>query len=337
MSPVQSAIHRSVLLVILVVVSLAAVSCDPRDNPSNPFGVSIDQRLSFETRMRAARSLGVRYYRATVSIVRGTPVPQRANDPAAIAGRGFRLALNVRAYDDGSAPEDPPMSLAEWRVGVASTLDRYHPALLVVSNEENIADQFTGTPEQYEAMLRVACEEAHRRQTPCANGGMLSGSVVLYVYQRYRDQGDTAKAASFRSRAFEDWQKRLTAQQIEVRARRAGTFVEAYRRAAPDYANIHWYVDDTLALRQAVETFRAVIRRPVISNEMGQRNNDPAITRARLETATELGLTFVVWYSSDAGPASPRSLVRSDGSLRPTGQAFRDFVQERYGASPAGS
>jgi hypothetical protein len=313
-----------------VALALLAAGCEPRDNPANPFGVSIDKRLSFETRMRAARSLGVRYYRATVSIVHGHVVPQQDNDPAAIAREGFRVALNARSFDDGSMPEDPPVSLNEWRWGVATALGRYRPALLVVSNEENIREQFTGTPEQYEAMLRVACEEARRRQTPCANGGMLSGSVVLYVYQHYVDRGQTAKASSFRSRAFEDWQQGLSAEEIERRARRAGAFVDAYRRAAPDYVNIHWYVDDSLALREAVARFRAVTGRPVITNETGQRNDDPAVTRARLETVVALAMRFAVWYSSDAGPAGPRSLVRLDGSLRPTGEAFRDFVFERY-------
>ena len=45
--------------------------------------------------------------------------------------------------------------------------------------------------------------------TKCTNGGLLSGAVTYMVYQHYVDTGQTARAQSFASRAFENFQMNL--------------------------------------------------------------------------------------------------------------------------------
>ncbi|MDR7440214.1 MAG: hypothetical protein QN181_10075, partial [Armatimonadota bacterium] len=82
-----------------------------------------------------------------------------------------------------------------------------------------------------------------------------------------------------------------------------------------------------LAHTRAFRESRVIWRQaglPVITNEIGQRTEDPNQTTAVMSKVMELGLPVAVWLSVDAPKA--RGLVNLDGSLRPTGEAFRSFV-----------
>ncbi|MDR7568210.1 MAG: glycosyl hydrolase, partial [Armatimonadota bacterium] len=100
--------------------------------------------------------------------------------------------------------------------------------------------------------------------------------------------------------------------------------LSAYRAAGVDYVNFHWYIADTRALEEAAAYLRAQTGLPVITNEIGQHTEDPNQTTAVMSKVMESGLPVAVWFSVDAPKA--RGLVNLDGSLRPTGEAFRSFV-----------
>ncbi len=204
----------------------------------------------------------------------------------------------------------------------------HRPALLVVENEENSALFYRGTPEEYGAELRAACQVAHARGVPCTNGGLVSVLVALLVYDGYRAAGQTARAETFAARAFTPAQRqRLGGPQAQEQLARGRALLAQYRAAGADFLNIHWYVPDPQALREAVTFLRERVGLPIVTNEIGQHDDNPQTTTALLEAVADLGLPFAVWFSIDAAQA--RALMDPDGTLRPTGEAFRAFLRSR--------
>lgn len=71
---------------------------------------------------------------------------------------------------------------------------------------------------------------------------------------------------------------------------------------------------------------------PVLCNEMGQQGNeDPSQVARMMQTSLNLDLAYVVWYSADV-PAygQARALHNSDATLRPNGEAYRDFIRRTF-------
>lgn len=102
----------------------------------------------------------------------------------------------------------------------------------------------------------------------------------------------------------------------------------AYRDAGVDYVNFHWYIADTRALEEAVTFLKQQTGLPVLTNEVGQTNDDPNQTTAVMGKIVELGLPIAVWFGLD-GPKA-RGLVNPDGTLRPTGEAFKRFIERHF-------
>ncbi|MDR7450001.1 MAG: hypothetical protein QN197_12510, partial [Armatimonadota bacterium] len=220
----------------------------------------------------------------------------------------------------------PPDDLTAFRRTVAEILDAHRPALLVVENEENSALFYRGTPDAYGAELQAACQVAHARGIPCTNGGLVSALVALLVYDDYRAAGQTARAEAFAARAFASRQLPETPQAREQLARGKALLAQ-YPAAGADFLNIHWYIPDPQALREAVRHLRDRVGLPVVTNEIGQHDDNPQTTTALLMAVAELRLPYAVWFSVDAARA--RALMNPDGTLRPTGEAFRAFMHRR--------
>ncbi len=240
---------------------------------------------------------------------------------------GLQLVLTVR--NSGPLPTAPPRDLAAYQRTLSQVLDTYRPVVLAVENEENSALFYTGTPEDYAAELQAACEVAHQKGIPCTNGGLVSALVALLVYDHYRESGQTAKAQDFAARAFTpDLQRQLNSPQAQEQIDKGKALLSAYRTAGADYVNFHWYIADTQALEEAVTFLQAQTGLPVITNEVGQTTDDPGQTSAVMGKIVELGLPIAVWFGLD-GPKA-RGLVNPDGTLRPTGEAFRRFIETHF-------
>lgn len=294
------------------------------------FGVMLSTRLfDIDQRVALARELGVEYLRSSAVFVESWD----GNCPECptVRDAGLEFVLTIRNSEAVMQPASPPADLDAYGRSVRRILDRYRPALVVVENEENTPNFYTGTAEEYGGQLRTACEVAHAVDTQCANGGLLSGSVTWFVYQQYLDKGELEKATSFAQRAFEPWQmNRLRSPEgpewIQARAREVGEFLATYGPAGADFVNFHWYVSDPEALSEAASYLREATGLPAISNEIGQRNLDPGTTTSMLAGVRNLGLPYAVWFAIDATLA--RALVEPDGTLRETGEAFRSFLTD---------
>lgn len=292
-----------------------------------PFGVMLPPRLEGTAEGAAiARALGVAWLRPARAVFTGSWQEGCAGCLTARAA-GLHLALTVRAGSSAVAgPSAPPTDMAAYREAVGAIIDRYRPALVVVENEENSALFYRGRPEEYAAELAAACDVAHRRGLPCANGGLVGTLVVLLTWDHYRSIGRADLADDLARRAFTPEERAAlgtprAAQQLAV----GKALLASYRPAGADYLNIHWYEPDPGALAEAVRWLRAETGLPVITNEMGQTTDDPAVTTALCGAARRVALPLVVWFGLD-GPRA-RGLVDPDGTLRPAGRAFAACVR----------
>lgn len=311
----------------------AATPTAPRPGPSataprpigqNPFGLMLPSQLVRSSQgMRIAQAWGVVYFRPASVFLDQWNGTCLECDIALNAG--LKLVLTVR--NSGPLPTAPPSDLAVYQRTLGQVLDKYRPAVLAVENEENSVLFYTGTPEDYAAQLKAACQVAHQKGIPCTNGGLVSALVALLVYDHYLESGQSATAQDFAARTLTPEEQRLlNSPQAQEQLRKGKSLLSAYRAAGVDYVNFHWYIADTRALEEAVAYLRAQTGLPVITNEIGQFTDDPNQTTAVMGKIVELGLPIAVWFGLD-GPKA-RGLVNLDGSLRPTGEAFRRFIAQ---------
>jgi hypothetical protein len=313
-----------VLLALFLASMTLAAPHEQRPASCNPFGVMLPSQL-VRPGMPVAKMLGVVYFRPLSVFVaqwQGTCL-----QCAVAQSAGLKLALTVR--NNGPGPTAPPADLAAYQRTLGEILEQYRPALLAVENEENSTLFYTGTPEQYGAQLKAACQVAHQKDIPCTNGGLVSTLVALLVYDHYRESGQVAAAQDFAARAFTpEEQRQLNSPRAQEQIRTGKALLQAYGAAGVDYVNFHWYIADTKALSEAVTYLRARTGLPVLTNEVGQFTDDPNQTTAVMSQIVELGLPMAVWFGLD-GPKA-RGLVNPDGTLRPTGEAFRQFIETRF-------
>ncbi len=290
----------------------------------NPFGLMLASRLVRSSKgMQIAKALGAVYFRpASIFLDRWNGTCPECD--TALAG-GLKLVLTVR--NSGPSPTSPPRDLAAYQRTLGEVLDRYHPVVLVVENEENSSLFYTGTPKDYGAQLRAACRVAHQRGIPCTNGGLVSTLVALLVYDHYLETGRSHRARDFAVRTFTpEQQQQLTSARAQEQIAKGKALLQIYGAAGADFVNFHWYIADTQALGEAVAYLRAKTGLPVITNEIGQFSDDRTQTMAVMAKIVELGLPIAVWFGLD-GPRA-RGLVGPDGRLRPTGEAFKRFIEQ---------
>jgi hypothetical protein len=304
----------------------------------NPFGLMIGLDPSSQ-RVPFAREMGVSYFRpwdVTVEDWNGS-CSDRACTAAQSAGLG--LILTVRNNGRGGPPAmstTPAKDLAAYQRIIGEILDTIHPTVLVVENEETSTVFWTGTPEEYEAELRAACEQAHQRNIPCANGGMVSEAVGIATWAHYMDAGQTEQACDFARRALihgeaEEFCGYRSLEELPERTAqvldKVRQYLEIYARSGADYVNFHWYSGDASALAEAVTYLEEVTGLPAICNEFGLREQNYAATQAVMKTFVDLHIPYAIYFSLDRQAVA---LTDSDGTLRPNGEAFRDFMQANF-------
>lgn len=294
----------------------------------NPFGVMLPSRLVRSPGgIQVAKTLGAAYLRPSAIFLNEWDGTCLECDIALKAG--LQLVLTVRNNGRGQATS-PPSDLVTYQRTLSQVLNKYRLAVLVVENEENSALFYTGSPQEYGTELKAACEVAHQTSIPCTNGGLVSTLVALLVYDHYLSAGQPAAAQDLDRRISEvDLHQLFTSSRGQEQIAQGKALLSAYRTAAVDFVNFHWYFADTQALGEAVVFLQAQTGLSVITNEVGQLTDDPDQTTAVMGKIVELGLPIAVWFGLD-GPKA-RGLVNADGTLRPTGEAFKRFIESTFG------
>jgi acetyl esterase/lipase len=306
------------------------------DRHRNPFGLLLgSESLSDQQRIALIKALGVNYFRPWY--VTAADWNGACYDPACDMAKdaGLKLILTVRNNVDAGGATTPATDIEHYRQTITAIVDTYHPEVLVVENEESSEQFWNGTPDQYAAELKAACDAAHRAGSACANGGLSSAAIGLLVWADYIDRGQMTEACSFVQRANDELPIdlcRFTAtqqlsslyQDLLAKSRR---LIDIYKTSGQDYLNLHWYIPDKAALSEAVGYLRRATKLPMMSNEMGQRDQSPEVVDKLLSAALDLNLSYVVWFSFDR---NSYALQNDDGSLRPNGEAFRNFMQARF-------
>jgi hypothetical protein len=306
----------------------------------NPFGLTIGgSGLTTQQRIALSKELGVVYFRPwAVFLDRWNG---RHEDTEAFQSAGFKIIMTVRNNGSGApsyVPTTPPTDTAAYKKTLGEVLNKYHPELLVVENEENSTLFYTGTPEEYAVELQAALETAHSRGIKCTNGGMVSGLVALLVWNNYLELGDTTRAWDFAKQAFSPAElqvlrspTRAQKQQIDAQIDNGKRLLNVYKTSGIDYVNFHWYIADSAALEEAVSFLRSSTGLQPITNEMGQHDLSPNTVTQLMGKTVELKLQYTVWYSIDTyrtnGDTTAYALQNADGTLRENGVAFKNFVQ----------
>jgi hypothetical protein len=301
--------------------------------PKSPFGVMFDPRsFDLETRIRLAQELGAHYFRSYPLLV---PMWNgRCDECDPVHAAGLQFVLTIRNTPDIMGAAGPLTDTSGYKETVGQVIDAYRPALVVAENEENTSHYFSGTPQQYLDELKVLCQVAHAKGVKCANGGILGESSSWVVYFHYLDSGDTAKAQAYAQRAFAPFQLAKLQQGGEADGRHVADltlqFLNGYKAAGADYVNFHWYVSNGDGLMETAAYLERLTGLPAVTNELGQRDLETSSTESLLNGVVGAKLPIAVWFTSDSRLS--KAFVNPDGSLRPTGEAFRTFIDQEYRA-----
>lgn len=319
--------------------SLPTAAPLPVASGTNPFGLLLGaDGIDDQYRVELARALGVSYFRpwyVNLAAWNGA-----CYDLACDLGpnAGLKLILTARSNVNEAPPyaTTPPSDGAVYRRTLSEVLERYQPEVLVVENEEDSAQFWNGTPEQYGALLTAACQVAHEQKIPCANGGLSNKTLALLVWADYIEQQQITEACNFVQRTGAVLAPDLCrfsaidhlSEEDKAALDTGRKLLDIYKTSGQDYLNFHWYAPDKSAFSEAVNYLRRVTQLPLMSNELGQFDLSVEAVQKLLSAAAELKLSYAIWFSLDRDPAV--ALQNADGSLRPNGQAFRDFMQAHY-------
>lgn len=306
---------------------------------SNPFGI-MTWGDNNPTKMQIARDLGVKYYRPLAVILDNNPLS--CSECQAAMDQGFKLVLTIRANGGGGIPTVPPTNWDTFRDTLSQVLDKYRPEILVIENEENSGTFYTGTAPEYLAELKAGCEVAHSKNIKCTNGGLVSKLVVVLVSESY--QPDANRADDYLRRALtpEDYTtiresigSSLWLSQIQI----GQELLAGYKANGADFVNFHWHQENAETIPEAV-TYLATASQglPVINNEISpQKKTVRDQVTSFMGKTLELNLPYVIWYSNDAdGIGGPdTALTDKDGSMKDSGKAFQQFINEHFSSVPA--
>jgi hypothetical protein len=334
-------IMRAFVVAIATFVALAIPANGSAINQAtsemrNPFGVMLG--VFQENRAQVIDALNAAYYRTDPSITLTTWNGDCAIcDEAKALRLGLVLTVNHNRDTAAEEPSTYPQNLDTYRTQMHNVIAAVQPEVVVVENEQDNPFFWAGTPEQYGDMLQITCEEAHALGLKCTDGGILSSTVILMTHQHYLDLGETAKADSYALRvANNDAEYNYIVNPPDPAARAARVaeglaYLAEYQPAGADYVNFHWYAPDGDALRESVEYIELLAGLPAITNEIGQRNADPAVTIDLMDAALDLEMDYVVWFSLDRDRdlVDVVALTEKDGAMRPTGAAFAELTSER--------
>ncbi|HMA52060.1 MAG TPA: hypothetical protein VKP60_20015 [Magnetospirillaceae bacterium] len=320
------------------------MAVSPAARAENPFGVALWPAPGQDLSLMAARAgaLEVAWFRPpTLYVDRWRP---ESNCPScrALAKTGLSVALVVRNTGRDAPPRRPsapPEDVEAYARIVGAMLDQWHPALLVVEEEENRLYRFAGTAVDYRKELETACKASHQRGIPCANGGLSYEAVTAATWLQLLKDGKPDIACDYAKRAFYERfgtvcsYRRAGDVPPDLREKLlqgADALLPIYKTAVfLDSVNFRWNGGDAVALAQTIEAIGRVTGKPVISTDFSLRrsDSDPRHVRPVMRAAMAGGMKVAIWTSADGEDST--ALFDEQGRLRPAGQEFAHQMSGR--------
>lgn len=303
----------------------------------NPFGVDLDvPGLSGEAYWTAIKdTLQVPFYKPA-PLVLDTGGACAACDAA--VQHGLRLVLEVHANGGAGVATTPPKELGTVQMLLKEVLTAHEAAVaaVVVEAGADTPATWTGTVDQYLALLSASCAAAHQKGVACADGGLASTTMIFLLADYQLTSGSPAGAIQVLvaaadnpevKAAFPTWPPAtkddvaagLSTQQ--ARLDRARALLAGVRGAGVDYVNFHWSERDQDTLDQAIAFLRNQTGcNAVAVTDLGQRTQDGYEASHKAGDARELGGALVIWSSRGEG-----GLADAAGNLTANGTALRDL------------
>ena len=262
---------------------------------ANPFGVALGAKnLDFVAKAEVVSGMGVSYYKPTPILMqswRGFCV--ECEDALS---EGLKMVVTIQAKGKREEVSGPPSDYEDFKKSVTELIEKYKPALVVVEDEEHSSNKFGGSSDEYLTELRIACSIAHEKGTKCTNGG-INGDLVI--------SPETEEA------------------------RKAKNLLSQYRTSGADFVNFHFSSKGAEQLSEVVNFAQDSANLRAVTDRIGANSDDPEAVRELMQKIVDLHLPIAIWESRDVSGIT-RGLTDDSGKLRPTGEAFKNFLAERY-------
>jgi hypothetical protein len=305
------------------------------------YGVMI---TSPSTRLQAARNLNAKRLRVSVRLNSLPSGPIQAAEDA-----GFQVLMTADAKEFPSSPPKPSV----YRARLGRALDLYPTPVVSIENEETADKFYAGTPQDYLDQLKIAIPVAHNRGVKISDGGLVSLGVQLATWYDLWHRGKHSAADNYAQLAFPDSRagaaiiddlpnsehpnRPILGHTPKAKETLDDTLylIDGFRDLDLDYVNYHWYQSTPQAMQMSVDYLRRATGKAVITNELGQFDRSPATVYGLLYKTASLQIPWVIWFGSD-GSGGAQGLVNADGSVRPNGVAFRNFLADCDGVVNCG-
>jgi hypothetical protein len=304
------------------------------------FGVLVNGKMNLNIKINVAKALDISYIRDAVVLQNWN-----GNDESTdkFMAEGFKVILNVNWGQVAKGPgiKEPvpfPTDTVEYKKVLDKVLNKYKPEVIVIENEETTRNYHTGPIEDYISELSAAITVAHSKGLKITNGGITNRDLVLLVYNDYLERKMNKEADDFASRCVKPaLLKNLETADIVAKAKK---LIEAYKNLPLDYINIHLYepvknvaggTDESVktitpgAQKEMINYIERVTGKRAMSNETGTRTSSPKVVTGFLQQLAQTDMPYVIWFSGD-GEGGSVALHNQDGSLRPNGIAFKNFI-----------
>ncbi|MFT3697915.1 MAG: hypothetical protein QM831_32545 [Kofleriaceae bacterium] len=268
--------------------------------------------------------------------ISGVPYAQQIS-----ASTGLVLTvLPNPANADGSTPPLEPANDDIYKANLESVIASTTPFVIMVENEENAANFYSGTPDTYAHELAVTTQVAHAHGIPVTNGGLTNIPIRLVTWYAFVRANDWTSADAFAQATFPnpsqfpsgaDPTKPIPAgaqAQIDL----ATQYIHTYATSDIDYLDVHLYEVPPVQMAQELDFLASQVGKPIVSTEMGQytyatATNDPVANM--LGVAVDHHFPFVIWYSGDGNPAVAlhNTASTTSYSLRDGGTSYATFAE----------
>ena len=197
------------------------------------------------------------------------------------------------------------------------------PAVAVIENEESNTSYYNGLATDYINQLQAAITVMHSYGIPVADGGITSTGLAYLVYEDMLARGLTTQASAYKTYMNIALGSSFTLD----RAAFVSTLLSSFTVLKLDYVNFHWRVKapgDSTYLGETISYLKKITRKKVITNELGQYDQDPATVTAALQSCKNYKLSFVSWYSVPNTISYP--LQYDNEILTTSGVAYKNFI-----------